>query len=129
LIGIIDEIGQGQRVGESFYLKHPDDKGDHIFVDDSFNIAGIIDWEWTQTVPSEDAFTSPCMMWLVGRFYERPNELSDEEVRFADIFCERGRDDLAQCVVHSRKVQRFSFAVGPPNRTHGTHKAFIGGLG
>ncbi|KAM3558705.1 hypothetical protein MY1884_003848, partial [Beauveria asiatica] len=27
-----------------FYLKHADDKGDHILVDESFNITGIVDW-------------------------------------------------------------------------------------
>lgn len=29
-----------------FYLKHYDDKGDHILVDDDFNITGIIDREF-----------------------------------------------------------------------------------
>lgn len=36
---------------EKFYLKHPDDKGDHILVDDDLNITAIIDWEWALTTP------------------------------------------------------------------------------
>lgn len=28
------------------YIKHADDKGDHIMVDDEGLVAGIIDWEW-----------------------------------------------------------------------------------
>ncbi|KAL4969717.1 uncharacterized protein BDV14DRAFT_165116 [Aspergillus stella-maris] len=28
-----------------FYLKHPDDKGDHILVNYDFDIVGIIGWE------------------------------------------------------------------------------------
>ena len=60
-----------------------------------------------------------------GRFYEGSNELSDEEVRFANIYSDRGRDDLAQCVVHGRNVQRFSFAPGPASGAHGDRKTFM----
>ncbi len=31
--------------GKEFYLRHADDKGDHILVDHEFNLTGIIDWE------------------------------------------------------------------------------------
>ena len=49
-----------------FYLKHYDDKGDHILVDEEHNITGVIDWEFTSTESKELAFSSLCMMWLVG---------------------------------------------------------------
>ena len=39
-----------------FFLKHVDDKGDHILVDEDFNITGIIDWEMARTVPRLEAF-------------------------------------------------------------------------
>lgn len=39
-----------------FYLKHTDDKGDHILVDSQFNITGIIDWSFARTLPVYDAF-------------------------------------------------------------------------
>jgi hypothetical protein len=81
-------------------------------VDESLYIVGIIDWEW-------------CMMWPVGRFYEGSNELSDEEVRFDDIFGERGRDDLALCVAHGRKAQRCSSALGPASGAHGDWRTFM----
>ncbi|KAJ4298688.1 hypothetical protein N0V88_003720 [Collariella sp. IMI 366227] len=113
---LIDDVwpenGQ-QPGGETFYLRHTDDKGDHILVDELFNIVGIIDWEWAQTTSKEDAFCSPCMLWPVGLFYDGSNELSEEEVRFAEMFRERGRDDLADYVVRGRKVQRFFFGLGP----------------
>lgn len=96
-----------------FFLKHPDDKGDHILVNDSFDIVGIIDWEWTQTVSKENAFCSPCMMWPVGEFYDGLNELATEEVRLAEIFRERGRGDLSKCVIEGRRIQRLCFALGP----------------
>jgi len=40
-----------------FYLKHMDDKGDHIFVDENFNISGIIDWSLARIVPDYEAFS------------------------------------------------------------------------
>jgi aminoglycoside phosphotransferase (APT) family kinase protein len=98
--------------GDQFFLKHPDDKGDHILVNDSFDIVGIIDWEWNQTVSKAEAFSSPCMMWPVGEFYDGSNELAADELRMAAIFRERGREDLADYVVKGRKIQRFFFALG-----------------
>lgn len=49
---------QGAR-HECYFLKHADDKGDHILVDDDFNITGIIDREWAHTAPPTHAFNSP----------------------------------------------------------------------
>jgi len=100
-----------------FFLKHPDDKGDHILVNDSFDIVGVIDWEWTCTAPMAEAFCSPCMMWPVGKFYSGSNELAPEESRLANILRERGRDDLARCVDGGRKAQRFLFALGPESES------------
>ena len=99
--------------GNEFFLKHPDDKGDHILVNDSFDIVGIIDWEWTQTVSKAEAFCSPCMMWPLLEFYDGSNELTTDELRLAAIFQEKGREDLANCVMNGRKVQRFFFGLGP----------------
>lgn len=95
-----------------FFLKHPDDKGDHILVNESFDIIGVIDWEWTQTVSKAEAFCSPCMMWPVAEFYDGSNELAADELRLAAIFREKGREDLANCVIEGRKVQRFFFTLG-----------------
>jgi len=107
-----------------FFLKHPDDKGDHILVNDSFDIVGIIDWEWTHTVSKAEAFCSPCMMWPVGEFYDGSNELAKDELRLADIYRERGREDLAKCVIEGRKFQRLFFALGPDG-AFWDRKAFV----
>lgn len=48
----------GQDDEKKYYLKHADDKGDHILVDDDFNMTGIIDWEWAHTAPPAYAFNS-----------------------------------------------------------------------
>ncbi len=99
--------------GGPFFLKHPDDKGDHILVNDNYDIVGIIDWEWTQTASKAEAFCSPCMLWPVDEFYSGSNALAPDELRLAEIFREKGREDLATCVLEGRKVQRFLFALGP----------------
>lgn len=43
------------RPPEAFFLKHVDDKGDHLLVDDNLNITGIIDWQMTRIVPRLEA--------------------------------------------------------------------------
>lgn len=50
-------------------------------------------------------------MWPVEKFYDGLNDLAAEEVRFAQIFRERGRDECY--IIQGRKVQRFFFALGP----------------
>lgn len=49
--------------GDSFYLAHPDLRVDNIIVDDELRIRGIIDWEFSVTVPRY-AFLPPS--WLTG---------------------------------------------------------------
>jgi hypothetical protein len=53
------------------------------------------------------------MMWPVQKFYSGSNELAKDELRLAAIFHERGREDLANCIINGRKVQRFLFALDP----------------
>ena len=97
---------------DKFYLKHGDDKGDHILVDEDFNVTGIIDWEWTHTAPPALAFNSPIGFLPVGDFYDGKNDLGEDEVVFAQILDSQNRRDLAQCVWNGRLQHRFSFCRG-----------------
>lgn len=90
-----------------FYLKHYDDKGDHILIDEKHNITGIIDWEFASMDSKELAFSSPCTVWPVGKFYEGNNDLAEDEIRFAAIFDARGREDIGDMVRRGRQLQRF----------------------
>ncbi|KAG6131365.1 hypothetical protein E4U12_003777 [Claviceps purpurea] len=110
---VSEEITTAEKGREQFFVKHMDDKGDHILVNDDFDIVGIIDWESCQTVSKEEAFSSPRMMWPVGAFYDGSDELAEEELLLARVFRERGREDLASCVLHGRKVQRLLYSLGP----------------
>ncbi|PGH01687.1 hypothetical protein AJ79_07840 [Helicocarpus griseus UAMH5409] len=86
---IVGTLSKEIPAGDKFFLKHPDDKGDHILVNDRFDIVGIIDWEWTRTVSKAEAFSSPCTMWPVAEFYTVSNKLSAEELQFAAMFQRR----------------------------------------
>jgi hypothetical protein len=47
---LVDRDGGGE-TPEQFFLKHVDDKGDHLLVDKDLNITGIIDWQMARVVP------------------------------------------------------------------------------
>ncbi|KAL0935574.1 uncharacterized protein CTRU02_210165 [Colletotrichum truncatum] len=112
-LDLVDSLWEDASSKNQFYLKHPDDKGDHILINENFDIVGIIDWEWTSTASPEEAFSSPLMMWPVAAFYEGSNTLSPDELRFFEILRERGRKDIANHLVNGRRIQRFNFAMGP----------------
>ena len=98
-----------------FYLKHADEKGDQILVDDDYNITGIIDWEWAYTAPPAHAFNSPIVLLPVGEFYEGVNTLGADEVTFADMLEEKdkgGSKELAGYVCNGRAQHRFTFCCG-----------------
>ncbi|KAK7393858.1 hypothetical protein QQX98_013359, partial [Neonectria punicea] len=103
--------GSSSREGP-FYLTHYDAKGDHILVDPEHNITGIIDWEFASFEAKELAFSSPCMMWPVGDFYDGSNSLAEDELKFAAIFEQRGRADMGKLVREGRLWQRYLFFLG-----------------
>ncbi|CCM04676.1 uncharacterized protein FIBRA_06862 [Fibroporia radiculosa] len=96
----------------SFYLKHTDDKGDHIFVDDDLNIVGIIDWEGALTTSKQEAFSAPLFLLDVGAYYDGKNDLSDDEQLFASILETAGRPDMAALVRNGRIQHRLEFCLG-----------------
>lgn len=95
-----------------FYLKHADDKGDHILVDDDFNITGIIDWEWAHTDSKSGAFNSPIVLLPVSDFYAGENSIGEDEEFFAESLEAKGLPDLAIIVRNGRLMHRFRFCCG-----------------
>ncbi|KAI0106207.1 phosphotransferase enzyme family-domain-containing protein [Nemania sp. FL0031] len=95
-----------------YYLKHGDDKGDHILVDEDYNITGIIDWEWAHTAPPSRAFNSPIGLLHVDDFYDGLNDISHNEITIARLLEEKGRKDLASWVRNGRIQHRFAFCCG-----------------
>ncbi|PYH38142.1 uncharacterized protein BO87DRAFT_326429, partial [Aspergillus neoniger CBS 115656] len=95
-----------------FYLRHADDKGDHILVDGDYNITGIVDWEWAYTDSKTEAFKSPVMLLPVSDFYDGVNTLGGNESTFADILEAKGNKGLAEIVRNGRLLHRFQFCCG-----------------
>ncbi|KAH7010716.1 hypothetical protein B0J12DRAFT_751417 [Macrophomina phaseolina] len=113
LLEIIPDV-LPQSVGgqESFYLKHADDKGDHILIDEDFSITAVIDWEWAYTTSQTLAFNSPIAILPVKTFYDGSNELGEDELVFIKLLEEAKRHDLAQIVREGRLHHRFMFCGG-----------------
>ncbi|KPM35463.1 hypothetical protein AK830_g11091, partial [Neonectria ditissima] len=112
LLGLIPHVLPSVPDDGKFYLKHADDKEDHILVDDQFNVTGIIDWEWAHTASPANAFNSPTAFLPVGDFYNSKNSLGDDEVVFARLLEEKGHGDLAHFVWNGRLQHRFAFCCG-----------------
>lgn len=109
LLDLVPAVCKSSEGGQKFFLKHADDKGDHILVDEKYNITGIIDWEWAHTFPMEVSFISPIAFLAVSAFYSGDNDLSEDEISFAQFLEEKKSPDLAQIVREGRIQHRFTF--------------------
>lgn len=112
LLDLVPKVFNSTQKSDAFYLKHADDKGTHILVDENFEITGIIDWEWAHTAPPSHAFKSPIGFLPVREFYEGKTRLGEDEIVFACFFEARGRTDLADCVREGRLQHLFAFCCG-----------------
>jgi hypothetical protein len=68
-----------------FYLRHADDKGDHLLVDDDYNITGIVDSEWAYTDAKPAAFNSTLMLLPVADFHDGKSQLGEDELIFCPV--------------------------------------------
>lgn len=83
-----------------FYLRHIDSRDANFFVDEDFNITGVIDWELATAVPKASAFQSPLFMYDIAELYDEDlSTPSAEEQRFGRILREKGKDELAKLAV------------------------------
>lgn len=112
LLDLVDRLKPASNPSGKFYLKHGDDKGDHILVDENFNITGIIDWEWAYTADPADAFNSPIGLLPVADFYAGNGSIGDDEAVFAELFRDKGQPQLAQFVLEGRVRHLYSFCCG-----------------
>jgi hypothetical protein len=76
------------------------------------------------------------MMWPVGSFYDGKNTLSKDEMQFAKTFETRGRKDMSDFILNSRRWQRWLFSLSensPQDKEEyetlfqGLRRSFIGG--
>ncbi|KAJ6020061.1 hypothetical protein N7499_003354 [Penicillium canescens] len=113
LLEIIPKIFSRNSLDDGmFYLKHADEKGDQILVDNDYNITGIIDWEWAQTDSKSAAFNSPIVLLPVADFYEGADHIGEDEDFFAKCLEEKGHPDLGEIVRNGRLLHRIQFCCG-----------------
>ncbi|OCF31889.1 hypothetical protein I316_06489 [Kwoniella heveanensis BCC8398] len=95
--------------GGPYYLKHGDDKGDHIMADQDGNVTALIDWEWAYTTTKAEAFATPLVCYdLQMLLAEGRDELEPNEVVLIQAYEELGRPDLAECA----RLGRFYHLLG-----------------
>ncbi|KAE8379592.1 hypothetical protein BDV26DRAFT_163268 [Aspergillus bertholletiae] len=95
-----------------FYLRHADNKGDHILVDSEYNITGIVDLEWAHTDVKSAAFNSPVMLLPIADFYNGKNQLGEDELVYVKLLEDKGHRDLAEIVKKGRILHRIEFCLG-----------------
>jgi hypothetical protein len=111
-------------------LKHADEKGDQILVDDQFRITGIIDWEWAHTGPKSFVFNSPIVLLPLAEFYNAcgGNGLGDEELAYSHLLEKKGHPDLGDIVKKGRLLHRLQFCCGYDHPDWNGYKDIFMGL-
>lgn len=75
---------------ERFFLKHVDDKGDHILVDKDYNITGIIDWQFARFVPYCEAFGPSLFTADLSSLYGGDTGLGADDRLLAEFLAAHG---------------------------------------
>ena len=102
-----------ERAGDEgpFFLKHTDDKGDHIMVDDQYNVTGVIDWSFARTLPAYDTFGPSLLTVDLGEILRGGTGLSAKDELFAsslDSTCPK----LSRFIRSPDSTRRFIFSLG-----------------
>lgn len=96
---------------EQFYLKHVDDKGDHLMVDDELNVIGIIDWQMARVVPAGEAFGPSLVTAEMGGIYNGTSSLTVHDLALAHFLKAKGAAGLADIMSGNERVRRFFFGL------------------
>ncbi|KAK5987987.1 hypothetical protein PT974_12123 [Cladobotryum mycophilum] len=103
---LVEQGAKGQAPGQ-FFLKHADDKGDHLLVDENLNITGIIDWQMARIVPRREAFGPSLVTAEMNALCGGRVSLSDDDTVLADALKTRGVDGGAT----DEKARRFFWGL------------------
>ncbi|KAL3463552.1 hypothetical protein BJX64DRAFT_298933 [Aspergillus heterothallicus] len=100
----------GQNAEQS-YIKHVDDKGDHLMVDEELNVVGIVDWQMARVVPADEAFGPSLVTAEMGDIYNGFSSVTIHYRALARLLKEKGADDLADIMCKNEKLRRFFFGL------------------
>lgn len=98
-----------QTADERVYLKHVDDRGDHLLVDNKYNVVGIIDWQFARVVPAREAFGPSLLTADLEDLYSGKSRLSETDVELAGIL--RGRGSGLAGYMDDELVRRFHMGL------------------
>ncbi|KAI5804474.1 hypothetical protein EDC01DRAFT_643569 [Geopyxis carbonaria] len=96
-------------LAKQFFLKHVDDTGGHLMVDDDLNITGVIDWQRSRVVPFNEAFGPSLVTADMEDMYDGVSGLTVEDEELAEILREKGAEELADVMARDEKLRRFFF--------------------
>ncbi|KAK1765081.1 methylglyoxal reductase (NADPH-dependent) [Phialemonium atrogriseum] len=94
-----------------FFLKHVDDKGDHLLVDENHDITAVIDWQFARLFPACEAFGPSLVTADMGSLYGGSAGISTDDRFLAESLRLKGREDLAEFVGGSELARRFHFGL------------------
>lgn len=107
---LIEQDEQGAQAPEEFFLKHVDDKGDHLLVDDDLNITGIIDWQMARVVPRREAFGPSLVTVDMNALCNGQVSLSVDDLALVEEMRKGGISKLPDSMVDER-TRRFFWAL------------------
>ncbi|KAB8226123.1 glycosyl hydrolases family 31-domain-containing protein [Aspergillus novoparasiticus] len=96
----------------SFFLKHVDDKGNHLLVDEEFNVVGIVSWQFARTVPASEAFGPSYLTADLASMYSCNGSITDDDRLLANALRERGAFDLASYAERNDIMRRLHHGLG-----------------
>ncbi|WWC68363.1 uncharacterized protein I206_102288 [Kwoniella pini CBS 10737] len=92
---------------EQLYIKHDDEKGDHLMVNQEGEVIGILDWEWAYVTTKAEAFSAPYIFNRTAPYvFDVSNAMTKEEEILMDTYRQLNRPDLAECVKNGRLYNR-----------------------
>ena len=112
---------------EQVYLKHVDDKGDHLMVDDDLNIVGIIDWQMTRVVPTSEAIGPSLVTAYMDYIYDGMSSFTLHDQILAHFLRAKREDDLATIRGQKERLRRFFFGLDDDILWDGT-LLLVGGI-
>lgn len=97
----------------SFFLKHVDDKGDHILIDGEYNITGIIDWQFSRFVPASEAFGPSLFTAELNKLCGGETGLSQDDRLLAELLTDSDDQNsgIGTLARGSELARRFQFGL------------------
>lgn len=108
---LISKEDQNFETTGKFYLKHVDDKGDHLMVDNELNVVGIIDWQMARVVPASEAFGPSLVTADMDDIYNGLSSLTIHDRALARFLKAKGEGDLADTMSEDEKLRRLFFGL------------------